>query len=315
MADKNHILLLGAHTSAAGGFHEAIDRAVSIGCTTLQIFTKNNRQWGVKPILEDEANLFKKAVTLSGITSVLAHAAYLINIGSDNELIRQKSVDALVDELKRCDQLDIPYLVLHPGSRGQNSEELFLELVAQNLDIAFEKANTRTMILLETMAGQGNSVGHKFEHLAQIYRMVKNKNQIGVCLDTCHIFAAGYDFRSKASYEKLWADFDSTIGITNLKAIHINDSKKGLGSLVDRHEHIGKGEIGAAGFGLLFNDKRLFSIPKILETPKDDLIEDLRNMQFIVGLIDSENKKSMVIKVTEAVMSKARGNEQVIDKK
>src|SRR3990167_5153927 len=207
MADKNHILLLGAHTSAAGGFHEAIDRAVSIGCTTLQIFTKNNRQWGVKPILEDEANLFKKAVTLSGITSVLAHAAYLINIGSDNELIRQKSVDALVDELKRCDQLDIPYLVLHPGSRGQNSEELFLELVAQNLDIAFEKANTRTMILLETMAGQGNSVGHKFEHLAQIYRMVKNKNQIGVCLDTCHIFAAGYDFRSKASYEKLWADF------------------------------------------------------------------------------------------------------------
>jgi deoxyribonuclease-4 len=227
----------------------------------------------------------------------MAHATYLINIGSGQEDTLTKSRTLLKTELERCDQLGISYLVLHPGSYGSGSEQQCLKTIAASLDYVFGQYTGNTMVLLENMAGQGSSVCYSFEQLAEIRAHAKHKNKVGVCIDTCHAFAAGYDIRTPEAYDKVWQEFDQIIGLSHLKALHINDSKKPLGSRVDRHADIGQGNIGLEGFRLLFNDPRFFDVPKVLETPceSDDQQELLRryahNMQVIKGLILPATRK------------------------
>ena len=269
MTKKKHSLLLGAHMSISGGLEKSIERGESINCTAIQIFTKSNRQWTAKKLTDDSRSLFKERVKDSFIRSIIVHATYLINLGSPDIQTNKKSVTAVCEELKRCEQLDIPYLVLHPGSHLKSGEKTCLEKISDALNTIFEKTPGKTMILLENMAGQGSQVCYSFEQLAYIRSRSAYKKRLGICFDTCHAFAAGYDFRTQGSYTKIWKQFDTIIGLENLKAIHINDSKKELGSKIDRHEEIGKGKIGLEAFRLLFNDKRFFDIPKILETPKD----------------------------------------------
>ena len=277
--------LLGAHISIEGGFEKALERGESIGCTAIQIFTKSNRQWQAKPITQEEANLFKETLKKTNIQYVMAHASYLINLASDKEATRNRAIGALTKELDRCHMLGIKHLVLHPGSHVKQGEEVGLQYVIEGISKAFEGSDNTTMILLETMAGQGTSLGTTFENLNYIRTNIKEKNRVGVCLDTCHIFAAGYDISSKQGYKEMWKNFDSIIGLKHLKAIHINDSKKECDSRVDRHEDIGKGKIGKLSFSLLMNDPNLQNIPKILETPKESLQDDKRNMEELYNLI------------------------------
>lgn len=288
-------LLLGAHMSIAGRFENAIEQGTSIGCTTIQIFTKSNRQWQAKPIAQEEAETFKAAVKASDISPVVAHATYLINIGSPDSEIERKSIKAVIDELERCDMLGIPYLVLHPGSHVDTGEAACLERIARNLDTILENAPGDTKILLETMAGQGSTVCYIFEQIGTIRSLSHHKHRVGVCFDTCHAFAAGYDFRTPDGYKAMWEAFDKSVGLEHLYVMHINDSMKEFDSRVDRHADIGKGKIGLEAFELLFNDPRFFDIPKILETPKEDLKDDVRNMQTIVGLLSKDTKKILNI--------------------
>lgn len=294
MITKQHTLLLGAHMSSAGGFDKAIERGTSIDCTCIQIFTKSNRQWADKPISPEQAEAFLAAWRNSPIKQVVAHASYLINLGSTTPKTVAYSQQALKNELLRCDILHIPYLVLHPGSSSQGNEQACLAQITQILNQVLEEYDGNTMLLLETMAGQGSSVGHRFEQIATMLHGIKNKRRVGVCVDTCHLFSAGYDLRTPQTYHAVWQQFDALIGLEKLKVIHINDSKKELGSRVDRHEHIGMGKLGKEAFALLFNDERFFDIPKILETPKSDtqpLADDAMNMQIIKELILPTTKK------------------------
>lgn len=295
MTHTKPLFLLGAHISIAGGFDKSVERAQSINCTCMQIFTKSNQQWRSKPIDPHEALQFKEAVKKSKLQSVVVHASYLINIGSPETALQQKSTAALAEELQRCHTLDIPYLVLHPGSASDGDEQACITRIAQNLDAVFNDNPGSTMILLENTAGQGNAVGYTFEQLAEIRKQAHHKKNIGFCFDTCHAFTAGYDFRTEETYEKLWHTFDRVIGLEHLKAIHINDSKKELGSRVDRHETIGSGKLTDSAFKLLFNDPRFFAIPKILETPKEDLSDDVKNMEIIMGLLSAQTKRELTV--------------------
>lgn len=300
IAHKKSCLLLGAHMSISGGFEKAIERGTSIGCTTIQVFTKSNRQWHAKPITDQEAELFHAAVKESAIKPIVAHATYLINIGAPDKTIEKKSINAVMDELNRCEMLGIPYLVLHPGSHVGTDEKGCLERIAQNLDTILEADTGKTKILLETMAGQGSSVCYTFEQIAAIRKLSHHKQRVGVCFDTCHAFTAGYDFTTPHGYKAMWDEFDATIGLNHLEVMHINDSKKELGSRVDRHDDIGKGKIGLEAFRMLFNDPRFFDVPKLLETPKHDHDKDelggyARNMQVIKHLLSDATKKSLNI--------------------
>lgn len=297
MPQEKKKLLLGAHVSTTGGFDKAIHRGESIGCTTIQIFTKNNRQWFAKPITQEEVKAFKIAQSGSIVESVMAHSAYLINIGASDDTIKNKSLQSLKQELERCELLGIPFLILHPGSSGSMNETACLNQIASGLDQIFSEVPGNSMILLETMAGQGSNLCYQFEHIAHIINLSQFKHRLGVCLDTCHVFAAGYDLRTEATYNQLWEKFDSIIGLEKLKAIHVNDSKKELGSRVDRHEHIAQGQLGAESFRLLFNDSRFFNIPKILETPKEALEQDLINMQTICSFLSPQTQELLDIKV------------------
>lgn len=287
---KKPSLLLGAHMSIAGGLEKAIERGESIGCTAIQIFSKSNRQWAAKEITKQEAEHFKSVWKSSSIKYVVAHATYLINIGSPEKLTCSKSVKALSLELMRCEQLNIPYLVLHPGSHLKTSEQECLKRIADNLNEIFESTRGKTKILLETMPGQGSMVCYSFEQIATLLDLSSFKQRLGVCFDTCHAFVAGYDFRTKETYDMMWKTFNSIIGLDYLKVIHINDSKKDLGSYVDRHENIGKGKLGLDAFRLLCNDKRFFDIPKILETPKTTLADDAKNMAALKSLLSTATR-------------------------
>jgi len=273
MPDKNSALI-GAHVSIAGGFSQAITRGITIGATALQIFTKSNRQWKSSPIKEADAQEFLTAQKTSPIKIVVAHAAYLINLGSDSAATQHESLKSLIDEIHRCDILRIPYLVLHPGSSSKNPEEACMQ-IALHLEKALQATyECKVTILLETMAGQGNTIGASFENLACIRNNVSAKHRIGFCIDTCHVFAAGYAFNTQDLYDIFMHKVDTTLGIANIKLFHINDSKKELGSKIDRHEHIGKGNIPLSAFSLLLHDKRFETVPKILETPKENEFED-----------------------------------------
>ena len=279
--------LLGAHTSIAGGVSTAIDRANRLDFTAIQIFTKNNNQWKAKPLSENEIKSFKEKWKNSNIQFIVAHDSYLINLCAKDKELLNKSRLAFIDELERCEVLGIPYLNFHPGAHGGQGEEEGLKIIAESINIAHEKTKDfKVGSMLEATAGQGTSLGYKFEHLAKIIEMVDEKDRMSVCIDTAHIFAAGYDIRSPKTYKQVMKEFDSTIGLNKLQCFHINDSKKELGSRVDRHEHIGKGFIGTEGFTNLMNDKKLIRVPKILETPKGkDQLEDLENLDVLKGLI------------------------------
>jgi len=274
---KQNDLLIGAHVSIAGGFDHAIMRGEQIGATCIQIFTKSNRQWKSKPITDHDITNFATAQQQSSIQIVVAHASYLINLGSSNAEIAQKSITALIDELQRCESLKIPYLVLHPGTypSPENRNDVLLQ-IAELINKVFTTTPPRhTSILFETMAGQGSTIGKTLEELALIIKHVHLKRHVGICIDTCHIFAAGYDIFDQKSYTQFWKQVNDTVGIEFVKVIHVNDSKKEASSNVDRHEHIGKGKINPIFFKLLMQDKKLKNVPKILETPKaDDEFED-----------------------------------------
>lgn len=268
-SNDHKTLLLGAHFSIAGGMQKALYEAVSYQCNTLQIFTKNASTWKEKTLSEKEIKKFKNAKKETGIFKIISHAAYLINIAGIDKKKTAMSCDALKHELKRCDQLEIPYLVLHPGSHMGDGEENGILRIADNINQIFGLTEGfKTRLLLETTAGQGSSIGHTFEQLAAIIEQVHDQTRIGVCLDTCHIFAAGYDISTADGYRSNIAEFDRVVGLDNLYVIHLNDSKKKAGSRVDRHEHIGEGFIGLNAFKFIINDFRFKNIPKIIETPK-----------------------------------------------
>lgn len=285
----NH--LLGAHTSTSGGVSKAIERAEKLNFSAIQIFTKNNNRWSSKPLEEKEIELFKFKKRKSSIKFIVSHDSYLINLCASNLEILDKSRDAFVDELERCEILEIPFLNFHPGSHTGRGEEDGLKVIAESLNIAHEKTkNFKVSSMIELTAGQGTTLGYKFEHISKIIELVDEKERISVCIDTAHIFAAGYDFRTEKSYSRTMREFDEIVGLNRLKCFHINDSKKELASRVDRHEHIGKGFIGVSGFVNIMNDERLESVPKILETPKGkDQIEDLENLEVLINLIRKKN--------------------------
>jgi len=279
---------LGAHESISGGLHKAFDRAESAGCDAVQIFVKSNRSWAVKPLLEEDISQFKAKARETGIHPVVGHASYLLNLASPKEPLWIKSRDTLITELERCEALDVGWLVFHPGSHVGSGEEAGLARVAQALgEVHAATAGFRARILLETTAGQGTNLGYCFEHLAWLMEHAPEGERLGVCLDTCHVFAAGYELRTPEGYAETMEAFDQVIGLEQLEAIHLNDSKGDLGSRKDRHDHIGKGCIGLEGFRNLLNDPRLAGLPGLLETPKgDDLQEDRENLAVLRSLIE-----------------------------
>lgn len=278
--------LLGAHMSIAGGPKNALIAGESIGCTAIQIFTASNRQWSFAPVKDADVTGYLEYKKTSSIQSIISHASYLINLGSPEKLTVEKSIKALEAELNRCDQLNIPFLVMHPGAHLDTGVDACLERIAENINTILETTKFSCSILLENTAGQGTNVGYTFEQLATIRKHIHHKKRVGICFDTCHACAAGYNFSTQSSYKKLWDDFDAAIGLENLKAIHMNDSKKAIGSHVDRHEHIGEGAIGLDAFSYIMNDKRFLMIPKILETPKDETLrDDIRNLATLKSLL------------------------------
>jgi len=281
-------LILGAHESIAGGLYKAFDRAESVGCEAVQIFVKPNRAWAVKPLTDEDIARFKARADESGIRPVVGHASYLLNLGTPDEELWTKSRDTLIVELERCEALGVPYLVLHPGSHVGAGEQAGLERVAHALgEVHTATQGFRVQILLETTAGQGTSLGHSFEHLAWLMAHTLESERLGVCLDTCHVFAAGYELRTPEGYAATVEAFDQIVGLEWLRAIHLNDCKGDLGSRKDRHEHIGRGRIGLEGFRHVLNDPRLAELPGLLETPKgDDLQEDRENLAVLRSLYE-----------------------------
>jgi deoxyribonuclease-4 len=253
----------------------------------MQIFTKNNNRWFAKPLTEEEIDIYKSKLKISGIKFVVAHDCYLINLCAKDRLILKKSRVAFLDELERCERLGIQHLNFHPGSHGGSGEEQGIKLIVESLNIVHEKTKRfKVTSMLETTAGQGNAIGYTFEQLRKIIDLVDDKERMTVCIDTAHIFAAGYNIKNEANYDKVIKDFNDIIGLNRLKCLHINDSKKELGTRVDRHENIGKGFIGKEGFRNIMNDKRLEKVPKILETPKTKgQLEDLKNLKVLKSLI------------------------------
>ena len=287
--DPKSKILLGAHMSIGGGVHMAIQRARSIGCTTMQIFVKNNMQWLARPLTRREIGAFLNHSQRHELLSIFAHANYLINLAATNPQFHANSLRSLSEELIRADQLKLPFLVLHPGAHLGAGEEAGLEKIIESIDHVFSRIpKIKTRIALETTAGQGSCLGSKFEHLAYIISRVREPERLCVCLDTAHIFAAGYDIGSESAVRKTFREFDRVILRDRLVAIHVNDSKTACGSRVDRHEHIGRGKIGLEAFRIIMRDHRFRKIPKVLETPKGkDLREDVENLKTLRGLIGS----------------------------
>jgi len=280
------MLRLGAHESIGGGLHRAVERAISVGCDALQLFVKPNRVWAVAPLTEEEVRRFQTLAGGAGIAPLVGHASYLLNLASPQEELWRRSVETLIVELERCQALGIPWLVLHPGAHLGSGESAGLRRIAQALgQVHAATAGLAAGVLLETTAGQGSALGYRFEHLAWLLENTPQGERLGVCFDTAHVFAAGYELRTAEGYAATMEAFDRLIGLRRLKALHLNDSKGGLGSRKDRHEHIGEGEIGLDGFRHLLGDPRLDGLPGLLETPKeDDLAADRRNLEVLRSL-------------------------------
>jgi deoxyribonuclease-4 len=265
--------LLGAHVSIAGGLENAPERGRLITCDAIQIFTKSNVQWAARPIGAEQQDFFLANLKRFKIRVAFAHACYLINLCSANGAIRRRSWMALAIELARCSALRLPYLILHPGSHGGEGDRKAIRWIIEGAlrateRMAAEAASGRPMLLFETTSGQGAAVGWRFEHLAEILARLQPITRVGVCFDTCHVFAAGYDIRTAEAYAMTMAEFDRVVGLRHVRVFHLNDSVGKLGSRLDRHEHIGRGEIGLEGFRILLNDPRFADCPMIIETPK-----------------------------------------------
>lgn len=255
--------------SIAGGLENAVQAGVEAGCDCLQIFVKNQRQWAGKPLTEDAAARFRRAVRRSGLRPVVAHATYLINLASPEATTWQRSLDALTDELLRCESLGVRSLIVHPGAHlGAGVDAGIARLTAAVNEVHRRTAGIRAGLLLETTAGQGSSLGADFEQLARIMDGVREPHRVRLCLDTCHVFAAGHDLRRIEGYERMVTELGRLVGLDRVTCMHVNDSKHACGSRLDRHEHVGRGKIGRAGFVRLINDQRFDRVPKILETPK-----------------------------------------------
>ena len=275
--------------SIGGGVHTAIERGCSIKCTAIQMFVKNNMQWFARPLTREEIRAFLNHTQRGELLSIFAHANYLINLAATNPQFLENSIRSLSEELTRADQLQLPFLVLHPGAHLGAGEEAGLEKIVDSINRVFRKIpKVKTKIALETTAGQGSCLGHRFEQIAYIIENVSEPERLCVCLDTAHVFAAGYDIGSESGVKKTFREFDRVVGRERLAAIHLNDSKTVRGSRVDRHQHIGKGQIGLEAFRFIMTEPRFRKIPKVLETPKGkELREDVMNLRRLRALASS----------------------------
>ena len=284
-------LRLGAHMSISGGKFKALERGKEVGCETIQVFIRNVRGWASKPFEQKHIDEFIEKRKEINIWPIITHNSYLINLASQDEEKLEKSYNAMLDELTKAEQLKIKYENMHPGVILKEDKDLSskgaMNQIAEQLNMLLEATKNSTLrILLETTAGQGKGLGHKFEHMKYIIERIKDKDRIGVCFDTCHSFAAGYDFTTEKKYNDMWEDFDGIVGLQYLFAFHLNDSINECGSRVDRHAHIGQGKIGKKPFGFFINDERFKSHPGILETPKGkDMKEDIMNLGILRSLI------------------------------
>ncbi len=284
-------MILGAHMSIAGGYYKAVNSAKKAGCDCVQVFTKNNNQWRAKPITDDDAARFIDAMQEHSISAPLSHASYLINLASPKDELRSKSIDAMIVELERAHLLQIPHVVFHPGSFTTSSEQEGLDAIVDSLNTILQRTDTLTSSpLLENTAGQGSNLGWKFEHLAYIIDSAAESERLGVCIDTCHTFAAGHALGTPAEYSSTLQSMEATFGLAKIKAFHLNDSKKEFGSKKDRHEHIGEGEMGIEPFVNLMNDPRFENTPMYLETEKgerDGVDMDVMNLTNLRNLKSS----------------------------
>jgi deoxyribonuclease IV len=283
--------LFGAHMSMAGGLHKALLSAQAHACDTVQLFTKNNNQWQGKPLGDEDVRLFRATLREVGLQMPTAHDSYLINLASPDTVLYERSIAAFVDEMERAEALGLAYLVMHPGTPTDGDDDAGLTRIAQALDTVQRRcAGYTVQILLETTAGQGKSLGHRFEHLGSLFERVQQPERLGVCFDTCHVFAAGYPLAPAEAYTTTMAEFERHVGVSRLKLFHVNDSRKPQGSRVDRHAHIGQGCLGLEPFRLLVNDPRFAGHPMILETPKEDddgAPMDPKNLQALRDLCES----------------------------
>lgn len=282
--------LLGAHMSIAGGLPRAVDRAAEVDCAVLQIFVKNASQWRGRPLLDDEIEAFRVSRTKAGLTTVVGHDSYLINLASPDDALWERSQEALIDEIERCTALGLDHLVVHPGAHAGSGEACGIARIVEAVDRIHDRVGgDATPIALETTAGQGTSIGHRFEHLRDILAEIRHPERVAICIDSCHVFAAGYDLRTPETWRQTLGEFETVVGLDRLRVLHVNDSKRELGSRVDRHQHIGEGEIGRTGFCFIMNEERLRGVPKILETPKGkDGEEDRRNLGELLAMIGQD---------------------------
>jgi len=286
--------ILGAHMSIAGGVDRAIERGAMAGCDAIQMFNKSSNQWRAKPLDDAEVARFRAAMNETGIAPVVSHGCYLINLASPDDALYERSIESFGGEMDRCERLGIPYLVTHPGSHVGSGEAAGIRRIARALTrLLRERPRARLRVLLETTAGQGSSIGHRFEELAEIIGRVDSPDRLGVCVDTCHVFAAGYDLRTRKSYAAVMSELDRAVGLGRVAAFHLNDCKKDLGCRVDRHEHIGKGFLGVDAFRWLMNDPRFDGVPMLLETPKGpDLAEDKVNLALLRSLVKRGGRRT-----------------------
>lgn len=286
--------LLGAHMSIAGGYYRAADAAGQCGMDCVQIFTKNNNQWRAKPITDEDVRLFQNSMERNRLRAACSHASYLINLASPKPELWRKSSDAFAVELERAEQLGLSGVVVHPGSYVESSEDEGIAAVVRALDEIHKRLpGLQVQTWLETTAGQGSNLGYRFEHLARMIEGVRESGRLGVCVDSCHIFAAGYRIQRKPDYEATMQEFDDLVGLERVRAFHLNDSKKECGSRVDRHEHIGEGYLGRNPFRHILNDPRFRSLPMYLETPKERDGEEMDpvNMKTLRSLLKSPARK------------------------
>src|SRR5882672_780273 len=283
---------IGAHMSIAGGVSKAVDRAVVHGCEALQIFTKNANQWRGKPLDRSEIRLFRERIEQTGIAPVVSHASYLINLATTFPILREQSIAAFVDEIDRAEALGLLGVVIHPGTCTAGPDDEALRLIADAIRVAFKgRPRAKTMVLLEHTAGQGRTLGYRFEHLAAVIRHLRGSRRVGVCIDTCHLVASGYDITTEAGYRDTFEQFDRVVGIDRLKVFHGNDSKRPCASRVDRHEHIGDGCIGLEPFRRLLHDARFVGLPILIETEKSKGAE--RKGTIMADPLDMENLETL----------------------
>lgn len=267
---------MGAHTSISGGIYKALLRGAEDECDVIQIFTRSNQQWAARVYSDEEVERWWDARAKTGVEPAMAHSAYLINLAATDRALREKSYRALADEYERCDRLGIANLVMHPGAHVGDGEKKGIDRIAKLLNRLFDQhPDSKTTLLLENTAGQGTCLGHRFEHLRDLLGALDHPERAGLCIDTCHTLAAGYDIRTKRAWEETFTQLDRLVGCRWVKAFHVNDSKKPLGSRVDRHEHVGRGFVGLTAFRMLMNDRRFVGLPMVIETPKKGFADRL----------------------------------------